>query len=100
MRWKWQQSDGPNFTGDEPRLRKAEEQFLLGSGVFAGSAENYVTMTGASPATATRDLADLVDKQALQRHGERRHARYELAIGLRRVSGVKIDNHGNVIIPA
>jgi Fic family protein len=42
------------------------------------SAGNYSTFTGASPATATRDLADLVDKGALIRKGERRHARYSL----------------------
>ena len=40
------------------------------------SASNYSTITGASPATTTRDLADMVDKGALRRTGERRHARY------------------------
>jgi Fic family protein len=40
------------------------------------SAGNYATITGASPATTTRDLADLVEKGALRRTGERRHARY------------------------
>lgn len=40
------------------------------------SAGNYATITGASPATTTRDLADMVDKGALRRTGERRHARY------------------------
>lgn len=44
------------------------------------SAENYITITGTSPATATRDLADLVDKGALMRTGERRHTRYWLNI--------------------
>ncbi len=54
---------------------------------FAGglSAGNYATITGASPATTTRDLADLVHKGALIRVGERRHARYQLAIPLRPV---------------
>jgi len=47
------------------------------------SAGNYVTITGASPATATRDLADLMEKHALVRTGERRHARYAVAVGLR-----------------
>jgi Fic family protein len=42
------------------------------------SAGNYSTITGASPATATRDLADLTEKGALNRTGERRHARYAL----------------------
>ena len=42
------------------------------------SAGNYSTITGASPATATRDLADLTEKGALVRTGERKHARYAL----------------------
>jgi Fic family protein len=42
------------------------------------SAGNYATITGASPATTTRDLADLAEKGALIRTGERRHARYML----------------------
>ena len=42
------------------------------------SAGNYSTITGASPATATRDLADLTEKVALVRTGERKHARYAL----------------------
>jgi Fic family protein len=42
------------------------------------SAGKYSTITGASPATTTRDLADLVEKSALIRTGERKHARYSL----------------------
>lgn len=42
------------------------------------SAGNYSTITGASPATTTRDLVDLVQKGALLRTSERRHARYRL----------------------
>jgi Fic family protein len=45
------------------------------SGLSAG---NYSTITGASPATTTRDLADLTEKGALIRTGERRRARYML----------------------
>ena len=60
------------------------------------SAGNYITITGASPATATRDLTDLVEKTALNRLGERRYARYELAIGLRPVQLVRIDKDGNL----
>jgi Fic family protein len=44
------------------------------------SAGNYGVITGASPATATRDLADLVEKGALIRTGERKHARYALRL--------------------
>jgi Fic family protein len=42
------------------------------------SADNYITITGASRATATRDLQDLVAKGALTRTGELRHTRYHL----------------------
>ena len=45
------------------------------------SAGKYSTITGASPATTTRDLADLVAKGALLREGERRYARYHLSVG-------------------
>jgi Fic family protein len=42
------------------------------------SAENYITISGTSRATATRDLQDLVEKSALTRTGELRHTRYFL----------------------
>ncbi|UWU25618.1 Fic family protein (plasmid) [Rhizobium sp. CB3060] len=42
------------------------------------SAENYISITGASRATATRDLRDMVEKGAMNRTGERRHTRYTL----------------------
>jgi Fic family protein len=45
------------------------------------SAGNYSTITGASAATATRDLSDLVEKGGLVRTGERKHARYALRLG-------------------
>jgi Fic family protein len=54
-------------------LREGPEGFKGGL-----SAGNYSTITGASSATATRDLADLTEKGALVRTGERRHARYAL----------------------
>jgi Fic family protein len=44
------------------------------------SAENYIGITWASRATATRDLQDLVAKGALTRTGQLRHARYHLNI--------------------
>ena len=54
--------------------------FREGPDGFKGglSAGNYSTITGASPATTTRDLADLAEKGALIRTGERKHARYLL----------------------
>ena len=59
------------------RLNHRQEKALLrmlreGPQGFAGglSAGNYMTITGAPSATATRDLADLVAKGALQRTGD------------------------------
>lgn len=42
------------------------------------SAENYISITKASRATATRDLNDLVEKGALTKTGSLRHTRYWL----------------------
>ena len=61
------------------------------------SAGNYVTITGAATATATRDLTDLVAKGALVRAGERRHARYDLAIPLKSVTPLALDAHGEIV---
>lgn len=44
------------------------------------SAENYIKITGAPRATATRDLHALVEMGALTRRGERRYTRYQLNI--------------------
>ncbi len=73
-------------------LREGPEGFKGGL-----SAGNYLTITGASPATATRDLADMVAKGALLRVGERRHARYSVAIPLRPVSPVTLDKNGGFV---
>ena len=85
------------------RLNERQEKALLrmfreGPEGFKGglSAGNYIRITGTSPATATRDLADMVAKGALSRVGERRHARYHLAIPLRPVPPVTIGGDGVV----
>jgi Fic family protein len=81
-----------------PRQEKALRRMLReGPEGFKGglSAGNYATITGASPATATRDLMELVERGALLRVGERRHARYHIAIPMRKVSPVALDKHGN-----
>ncbi len=44
------------------------------------SADNYLSITKTSRATATRDLAELVDMGALSRTGERRYTRYHLIL--------------------
>jgi Fic family protein len=43
------------------------------------SAENYISITGTSRATATRDLQDLIEKGALTKTGQLRHTRYHLS---------------------
>lgn len=70
------------------RINSRQEKALLrmfgeGPDGFKGglSAANYRTITGTAPATATRDLADLVGLEALRRHGELKHTRYYLNIG-------------------
>jgi Fic family protein len=61
------------------------------------SAGKYSSITGASPATTTRDLSDLVSKEALIRDGELRHARYRLSVPLRRVRQVTINADGELV---
>jgi Fic family protein len=66
-----------------PRQEKALLRMLReGPEGFQGglSASNYASITGTSPATTTRDLADLVARGALVRVGERRHARYHVRL--------------------
>ncbi len=65
------------------QLNERQEKALLrilreGPEGFEGglSAGNYAAITGASPASATRDLADMVEKGALLRRGEGRYTRY------------------------
>jgi Fic family protein len=85
------------------QLNERQEKALLrmlreGPEGFKGglSAGNYMTITKASPATATRDLADLAAKGALVRAGEHRHARYSVGIPLRPISPVRIDERGDL----
>jgi Fic family protein len=56
--------------------------FREGINGFEGrlSAENYISITKASHATATRDLHELVEIGGLTRTGERRYTRYHLNI--------------------
>ncbi|MGB8473932.1 MAG: Fic family protein [Candidatus Acidiferrum sp.] len=84
------------------QLNARQEKALLrifreGPEGFKGglSAGKYSTITGASPATTTRDLADLVEKGALVREGERRYARYRLDVPLRPVQPVILTERGD-----
>lgn len=66
-----------------PRQAKVLEKiFRQGVDGFAGglSAENYISITQTSRATATRDLQDLVNKQVLFSTGERKSTRYFLVV--------------------
>jgi Fic family protein len=65
---------------NERQQKALIRMFREGPEGFKGglSAGNYCTITGASPATTTRDLADLTERGALIRTGERKHARYAL----------------------
>lgn len=72
--------------------------FRQGPEGFQGglSAGKYSTITGASPATTTRDLSDLVSKGALTRDGELRHARYRLSVPARSIRQVTINAEGEL----
>lgn len=65
---------------NERQEKAIARMFREGIDAFKGgmSADNYISITGASRATATRDLQDLVAKGALTRTGELRHTRYHL----------------------
>lgn len=65
---------------NERQEKVIARMFREGIDGFKGglSAENYIAITKASRATATRDLQDLVARGALSRTGERRHTRYFL----------------------
>jgi Fic family protein len=73
------------------RLNERQEKVLArmfreGIDGFKGglSAENYITISKTSRATATRDLQDLVEKGALTRTGELRYTRYYLNLSGRK----------------
>jgi Fic family protein len=65
---------------NERQEKALTRMFREGIDGFEGglSAENYVRITKATRATATRDLQDLVKKGALTRTGQLRHTRYHL----------------------
>jgi len=86
------------------QLNERQEKALLrmfreGPAGFRGglSAGKYSTLTGASPATATRDLTDLVAKGGLVREGARRHARYHLSVPLRPVPHWTLNEQGELV---
>lgn len=67
---------------NERQSKAIARMFREGINGFKGglSAENYISITKASRATATRDLHELVEIGGLTRTGERRYTRYHLNI--------------------
>ncbi len=65
---------------NERQDKALARMFREGVDGFKGglSAENYITITGTSRATATRDLQDLVELGVLTKTGERKGTRYWL----------------------
>jgi len=65
---------------NERQAKVIARVFREGIDGFKGglSAENYISVSKTSRATATRDLQDLVEKAALTKTGELRHTRYFL----------------------
>ena len=91
--------DGLSGKLNERQQKALQRMFREGPEGFKGglSAGKYSTITGASPATTTRDLADLTEKGALIREGERRHARYKLSIPLRPVPHISMSERGKLV---
>ncbi len=67
---------------NERQAKVIERMFREGPDGFEGglSADNYISISGTSRATATRDLQELVEIGALTRTGERRYTRYWLEL--------------------
>src|SRR5262249_12380287 len=75
MTWNWQRPDWPQFAWDSARLRKAEERFLLGAGVFAGTVKHLGTAdqdqltveTISSEAVTTSEIeGEILDRASVQ----------------------------------
>lgn len=67
---------------NDRQAKVVERVFKEGHTGFKGglSAKNYLSITGTTRATATRDLQDLVEKGAFTKTGERKYTRYFLNI--------------------
>jgi Fic family protein len=87
------------FSGCNERQRKVLLRMLAeGPEGFKGglSAAKYSTISGASSATATRDLGALVTLGALTREGERKHTRYALALPVKPIPRITIAPDGSI----
>ncbi|MCK6418359.1 MAG: Fic family protein [Alphaproteobacteria bacterium] len=74
---------------NERQAKVVARMFKEGIEGFKGglSAENYISISGAARATATRDLQALVEMGALKKTGERKYTRYYLNIEHESVNG-------------
>lgn len=83
---------------NERQEKALVRMFKEGPDGFQGglSAGKYAIITGASPATTTRDLVDLVEKGALVRVGELRHARYQLSVPLHASKRIEVNQRGEL----
>jgi Fic family protein len=84
---------------NERQEKALVRMFKEGPDGFKGglSAGKYATITGASPATATRDLVDLVEKGALVRVGELRHTRYQVGVPLHASKRIEVTERGELV---
>jgi Fic family protein len=84
---------------NERQTKALLRMFREGPEGFKGglNAGKYSAITGASPATTTRDLSDLVSKSALNREGELRYARYRLNVPLRAVGSINVNEQGEIV---
>jgi Fic family protein len=84
---------------NERQEKALVRMFKEGPDGFKGglSAGKYATITGASPATTTRDLVDLVEKGALVRVGELRHAHYQLSMPLHASRRIEVNERGELV---
>jgi Fic family protein len=84
---------------NERQEKALVRMFKEGPDGFKGglSAGKYATITGASPATATRDLVDLVEKGALVRVGELRHTRYQLGLPVHAPKRIQVSERGELV---
>jgi Fic family protein len=84
---------------NERQEKALVRMFKEGPDGFKGglSAGKYASITGASPATATRDLAELVEKGALVRAGKLRHTSYQLGVPLHASKRVEVNERGELV---
>src|ERR1700735_4497227 len=75
MRWNWQRPEWPHFTWNPALLTKAEEQFLVGGGLFAGAVRHLdvadkdhltVESMSAEAVTTSEIEGEILDRASVQ----------------------------------